>query len=376
MRLFDTSLNALGARDRDTWRALARSNPAVFSPYLMPEFAQLVQAQRGDVRVIIAEEHAKPVGYFAYHEPQGGVARPVGAPLSDYQGFAAAADFQVQEHTLLDAMGADALVYDNWVGRPLGKARAETGSSIIDLSEGVDNWMARKRETERKFFKKLSQRRRKAEREFGDVRIVFGDPLGDRFDTLRSWKSQQYRQTGLLDLFDVSWVDGVIESCALRAFGPFRGLIASLYLGEELAAVEMGLAAGGVYHSWMPAYDPRFRAVSPGHLLLQGIIESAPDLGLSKIDLGGGDYEYKAPYTDYEVTLRAGRVLQPGLKAAGLKTWDAAEAIATSLPGPLARAPLKLRRRWAQAAASEPALSDKIKRMAQAFASTPQRLSA
>lgn len=376
MRLFDTSLNALGARDRDSWRALARSNPNVFSPYLMPEFAQLVQAQRGDVRVIIAEEHAKPVGYFAYHTPQGGVARPVGAPLSDYQGFAAAADFQVEERALLNAMGADALVYENWVGKPLGKTRAQTASSIIDLSEGLENWTTRKHETQRKFFKKLNQRRRKAEREFGPVRIVFGDPLGERFDTLRTWKSQQYRDTGLLDLFDVNWVDGVIESCALRAFGPFRGLIASLYLGDELAAVEMGLAAGGVYHSWMPAYHPRFRSVSPGHLLLQGIIEAAPDLGLTKIDLGGGDYDYKAPYTDYEVTLSAGRVLQPSLKAAGLKTWDAAEAMAAPLPGPFSQVPLKLRRRWSQAAASEPVLSNKLKRMAQAFANTSQRLSA
>lgn len=376
MRLFDTSLNALGARDRDSWRALARSNPNVFSPYLMPEFAQLVQAQRGDVRVIIAEEHAKPVGYFAYHTPQGGVARPVGAPLSDYQGFAAAADFQVEERALLNAMGADALVYENWVGKPLGKTRAQTASSIIDLSEGLEHWTTRKHETQRKFFKKLNQRRRKAEREFGPVRIVFGDPLGERFDTLRTWKSQQYRDTGLLDLFDIPWVDSVIRNCAARSFGPFRGLVASLYLGDRLAAVEMGMVAGDVYHSWMPAYDPAFRAVSPGHLLLQGIIEAAPNMRINRIDLGGGDYAYKAAYTDYEVTLSGGRAMKPSAAMAGLMAWDGAEAAARLLPGPLAKAPLKLRRRWAHTAAAEPVLTRRVQRMGEAFLKAPQRLSA
>ncbi|WP_306015495.1 GNAT family N-acetyltransferase [Oceanicaulis sp. MMSF_3324] len=376
MRLFDTPLSALGVRDLDLWRDLARPLGRLTSPYLLPEFAQMVDDQRHDVRVIIAEENSAPVGYFAYHAPQGGIARPVGAPLSDYQGFAARPGFKVDETALLKVMGADVLVYDNWMGASLGKTRAQTRSSVIDLSEGFDAWMAHKEESQRKHFKKLRQRHRKAEREFGPVRVVFGDPLGDRFDKLRTWKSRQYQETGLLDLFDVSWIDGVIRNCAARSFGPFRGLVASLYLGDELAAVEMGMVAGDIYHSWIPAYDPRFSAVSPGLLLLQGLLEAAPGMGVTRIDLGGGDLPYKAAYADYEVTLNGGRAMTPSLAMAGLLAWDSAEAAARLLPGPLSKAPLKLRRRWAQTAAAEPVLSRRVRRMGEAFLKAPQRLTA
>lgn len=376
MRLFDTPLSALGSRDLDRWRELAHPGGRLTSPYLLPDFAQDVDAQRHDVHVIIAEENSAPIGYFAYHAPQGGIARPVGAPLSDYQGFAAISGFRVEEKALLSAMGADVLVYDNWQGEALGKVRTETRSSIIDLSEGVDAWMARKEQTQHKHFKKLRQRQRKAEREFGPIRIVFGDPLGERFETLRAWKSAQYQQTGLLDLFDIQWVDGVIRNCASRSFGPFRGLVASLYLGEQLAAVEMGIVAGDIYHSWMPAYDPAFRAVSPGHLLLQGIIEAAPNMRINRIDLGGGEYAYKDAYTDYETVLQGGRAMKPSAAMAGLLAWDSAEAACKILPGPLSRAPLKLRRRWAHTAAAEPVLTRRVKRMGEAFLKAPQRLTA
>lgn len=374
MRLFDTPLTQLGARDRARWTVLAHPDGQLISPYLLPEFAELVNAQRGDVRVVIAEENAQPVGYFAYHAPSGGVARPVGAPLSDYQGFAGAPDLDVPQSALLEAMGADVLVYDNWRGAAPGKVRTRAGSSVIDLSEGVEAWEARKRAQHRTHFKKMGQRRRKAEREWGEVRVVFGDPLGDRFEAMRGWKRDQYRRSGLLDLFDVTWVDHVLESCAARAFGPFRGFMASLYLGDQLAAVDMGLIAGGVMHSWMPAYDPRFAQVSPGHLLLHGVIEAAPNLGVTRIDLGAGEHAYKQVFADYEVPLCGGRAMAPSLAAASLTAWDGAEQVAKVLPAPLDRAPAKLRRRWAQTAAAEPALSARLRRMAEAFGNAPQRL--
>ena len=193
---------------------------------------------------------------------------------------------------------------------------------------------------------------------------------------MKAWKSEQYRQSGLIDLFSVPWTDNVLQRCSERAFGPFRGLTASLYLGDQLAAVETGIAAGGIYHSWFPAYDPRFASVSPGLLLLHGIIDQAQSLGLSRIDLGKGEQAYKAYYTDYEVPLSAGRALASGFAAARVAGWDLAEKAGSILPGPLAAAPLKLRRRWAQTAAIETTAPERFKRFAAAFAAAPKRLAA
>lgn len=376
MRLIETPLRELGQRDRDMWRAFAAPEGMLISPYLLPEFADLIDAERGDVRVVIAEENSAPVGYFACHKPDGGVVRPVGAPLSDYQGFAARPGFEIETNPLLETLGASALIYDNWAGAAPGRTRERAGSAVIDLSAGSAAWLERRKALHRSHFKKVAQRKRKAEREFGEVRIVFGDPLGERYQALKAWKSAQYRESGLTDLFASSWIEGVLARTAARAFGPFRGLTASLYLGDELAAVETGLAAGGVYHSWFPAYDPRFKSVSPGLLLLHGIIEAAERLGLSRIDLGKGEHAYKAYYTDYEVPLHAGRALATGMAAARVAGWELAEAASLILPGPLANAPLKLRRRWSQTASIEPDLGSRLKRFAGAFAAAPRRLTA
>jgi CelD/BcsL family acetyltransferase involved in cellulose biosynthesis len=374
MRLFETPLSELSTRDREGWRALALAQGKLISPYLMPEFADMVDAERGDVRVVIAEENGAPVGFFACHVGADGVVRPVGAPLSDYQGFAGRSGLHVPHDALLRTLGARSLVYENWIGPAPGKVSARGGSAVIDLTGGADAWFESRQVSHRSHFKKMDQRRRKAEREFGKVRVVFGDPLGERYAALKAWKSAQYRASGLLDLFDVSWIDAVLAGTAARAFGPFRGLVASLYLGEELAAVEMGMAAGGVYHSWIPAYDPRFASVSPGLLLLHGILERAQALGIERIDLGRGEQAYKAYYTDYETPLSAGRACRPGVAATGAGLWAMAESMSAILPEPLASAPVRLRRRWTHTAAVEPELSGRVRRMAGAFSNAPRRL--
>ncbi|MBI1265732.1 MAG: GNAT family N-acetyltransferase [Alphaproteobacteria bacterium] len=376
MRLFETPLTRLSARDRNAWRALAQCQGKLISPYLMPEFAEMIDAERGDVRVVIAGEHGAPAGFFACHVGGDGVLRPAGAPLSDYQGFAGRAGLRVDVDALLDTLNARSLVYENWLGPAPGKVSARGGSAVIDMSGGAADWFAARRAQHRAHFRKMDQRWRKAEREFGPVRVVFGDPSGERFAALKAWKSAQYRASGLLDLFDVGWIDTVLTRIAARAFGPFRGVVASLYLGDELAAVEMGMAAVGVYHSWFPAYDPRFAAVSPGLLLLHGVLENAASLGVARIDLGRGEQAYKAYYTDYEIPLSTGRALRPGVAAAGAGLWAMAESMSAILPEPLASAPVRLRRRWSHTAAIEPDLTGRIRRMAGAFASAPRRLAA
>ena len=175
------------------------------------------------------------------------------------------------------------------------------------------------------------------------------------------------RATGKLDLFSIRWVNQVLEDCA-AAQGPFRGVLASLRFGEHLAAVEMGIAADGVYHSWFPAYDPAFAKASPGLQLLEGLALHAQTLGLTRIDLGKGEAAYKRYYADWETPLFEGRALAPGFAAARVGGWEFAERAGRALPGSLAEAPAKLRRRWAQTAAFEPDLSRRLARMGEAVA--------
>ena len=365
MRLTSVSIRDIGDRDVAAWNSFAAR---AASPYLTYDFACAVEDAREGVQVLIAEDGSGPQGYMAF-ERANGVARPVGAPMSDHQGFASAAALTIDARRVLDALNAGVFAYENWSGAGApGRVRERAGSTVIDVSEGGAAWFERARPRSKDHFKKAERRLRRAEREFGPARIVFGDPDGARFETLKRWKSAQYRATGKLDLFALEWVETLTTRLAAARFGRLKSLVASLYLGDDLAAVEFGLVSEGVYHSWFPAYDARFAAVSPGLQLLHGVIQESAPLGLQRIDLGKSDGAYKKHYADFEVPLAQGRALAPGVTAAGVAAWETAEALARVLPGKLSTAPVKLRRRWAQTCAFERCSRRRLALMGEAVA--------
>ncbi len=365
MRLNSVSIRDIGDRDVAAWNSFAALSA---SPYLSYDFARAVEDVREGVQVLIAEDDTGPRGYMAF-ERASSVVRPVGAPMSDHQGFASPGPLDVDARRMLDALGAGVLAYENWSGPGApGGVRERAGSTVLDVSQGGSAWFERARARSKDHFKKAARRLRRAEREFGPARIVFGDPDGARFETLKRWKSAQYRASGKLDLFALTWVDRLTTQLAAARFGRLKGLVASLYFGDELAAVEFGLVSQGVYHSWFPAYDARFAAVSPGLQLLHGVIEASDRLGLQRIDLGKSDGDYKKHYADFEVPLAQGRALAPGVTAAGVAAWESAEALARLLPSGLSAAPVKLRRRWAQTCAFERCSRRRLALMGEAVA--------
>ncbi|TRO96909.1 GNAT family N-acetyltransferase [Glycocaulis profundi] len=371
MRVHTLKFSDLTARDAAIWNGFAAARGPLSSPYLRFEFAQAVASVRDDVRLLAAEIDGEPIGFLPFHAPRGGVARPLAAPMSDHQGWVCAPGVAVGEREMLSAMGAGAFVYENWSGPAPGRSRARHGSAVMDLCGGFETWRNRREALHRDHFRKTARRLKRAEREHGPARLVVGDPDGALIDTLLAWKSAQYRATGKLDLFAIDWVDALVRACAARSFeaAGFGGLVFSLWFGDRLAAVETGLAADGVYHSWFPAYDPAFAACSPGLQLLEMIAQASPGLGIARIDLGRGAGGYKAYYTDHEIPLTEGRALAAGLAAARVGGGEMAEELARVLPGALSAAPAKLRRRWAQTAAFEPALSRRIALMGEAVAS-------
>jgi hypothetical protein len=56
--------------------------------------------------------------------------------------------------------------------------------------------------------------------------------------------------------------------------------------------------AGGELAYWNGGYDPAFAKLRPGFLLMLRAIEDACSLGVSRIDLGGGEHHYKLRLAD------------------------------------------------------------------------------
>ena len=363
MRTRIVSIEDMTAREIVLWNSWACQNGQLVSPYLRFEFAETVARTRQDVRVAILEDEGGLAGFFPHHAPSGGVIRPVGAPMSDYQGIIARPDAQFDLNRIVRDCGTSALVFDNWHDPKGGIAAASQerdGSVIVDLAEGADAYFQAQSTLHKDHFKKTARRLRAAERDFGPVRVELGDPKGEAFAQLQAWKSEQYTTTGKLDVFSIGWVQDVLRDLRRREGQEFSGLTAALWFGDRLAAVEFGLVAGDVYHSWFPAYDPELARYSPGLLLLHGLFEQAGTRGLKRIDLGRGGSHYKKYYASYEVPLDQGRLLVPGLAAAGIRSWEMAERLAGLMPERLANLPVRLRRRWSQVSAFQPKLAPRL----------------
>jgi len=363
MRARTVSIEDISASQIAQWNQWASPNGKLVSPYLRFEFAETVARSRKDVRVAVIEDGNQTVGFFPHHKAHGGIVRPVGAPMSDYQGVVAADPAAIPLQTLVRAAGGSALVFDNWHGA-LGDQDSENrvcaGSHIAAIGEDGSAFLEERRSHYKDHFKKTARRLRAAERDLGPVRVTLGDPDGKAFTALSDWKQAQYRDTGKLNVFGIDWVQRVLGDLRQREGQEFSGLTAALWFGDRLAAVEFGLVADDVYHSWFPAYDPELSRYSPGLLLLHGLFEQAPERGISRVDLGHGGDHYKKYYSSYTVPLGQGRVLAPGLAALGIRTWELAEQAVERVPGKVGALPGRLRRRWAQVSAFQPQLAPRL----------------
>ncbi|QNL19435.1 GNAT family N-acetyltransferase [Hyphobacterium sp. CCMP332] len=372
MRVKSVSIRDLSSAELGKWRDWAYQDGQLVSPYLLPDFAAAVDRVRSDVRVAVIEQDEQTVGYFAFHAPRHFALRPVGAPMSDYQGIVSKPGVSICPNEFLTRLGAGFMAYENWwngAGCKVEKARERDGSVIVDLSDGSDAYFAERMATHKSQFKKMDRRLRNAERDFGPARLVVGDGDGQLLATLNRWKSEQYNATRKLDVFDIDWARQLLVNLNASNDAGFQGLTFALYFGDELAAVEFGLRAGDVYHSWFPAYDERFAKVSPGLLLLHEIFKAAPELGLNRVDLGKGGAHYKTYYASYEVPLDSGRVIAPSFSALGLRSWDVAEQCARILPGKLSELPVRARRRWSQVSAFEPDMAARLRTFSKFFRS-------
>lgn len=165
------------------------------------------------------------------------------------------------------------------------------------------------------------RRQKKLESEVGPLRYVADDPDPAVFKQCLEWKSGQYRATGFVDQFadprNVALMHGLRDAGAL--------VVSSLYAGDRLAAVHVGMRDGDRAMSWLPAYDGELHNYSPGRILLHHVLEDSYRRGDREFDFLIGDEEYKYLYATH--VRIAGPVGTPPLKVRARKAAkDAARA--------------------------------------------------
>lgn len=344
MRLETIHPKELGAPELARWRALQAGERALQSPYLTPEWAQIVSASRGDARVAIVNEGD---GFFAAQRLSRFAAMGMGAPIADYQGMVAAADLDIDARALCAAfkVGRIDLTHVPAGATPLAAA-GEEGSWIAETQGGSELYEAALKLRRGEFVRQTDKKARKLEREHGHVEFRACSRERADFDTLLTWKNDQLAASGQPRIWVRPWVKRTLEQCFETDSPHFGGALFTLSVDQKLVAGAFCLRSASVLHVWVIAHDNQYDRYSPGVQLARRMIGWAADHGIAEVDFGPGDYQYKRQLSTTQRMLSFGIVSGASLSGAVRRTAYAMRGGIERLPHPrLAALPGKAMRR-------------------------------
>ncbi|MCF6469359.1 GNAT family N-acetyltransferase [Nonomuraea sp. MG754425] len=302
----------LTAADLDAWEAVRAGNPALDSPYFHPGFSAAVHASGREVRVAAGE------GVFVPHHRDGRLLRPVGWPGADFQGPILAAGAAFRPLELLGG-GAGGYAFDHLVEQAPGFDRwvvSRRPSPFLDVAGGLAGYLGRASKSGKDNMGQARRRAAKAEREHGTLRFEADSADAGALARVIELKRAQYAATGAKDYFAEPDRIRLLESLLKTRDPAFGGVLSTLRAGPHLLAAHFGLRSGGVLHWWFPVYDPAYARLSPGWILLRELVCAAPALGVTRIDLGRGEDEYKRRAKTGESVVCQGLVTRNPLRLA------------------------------------------------------------
>ena len=133
----------------------------------------------------------------------------------------------------------------------------------------------------------------------------------DNYDGRRGLSGQDMPHAEAIDhlarLHSLNWPDGVSNFTKPRSWAFHRELaleclerggamLALLMVGERVVAAAYGLVKSGQFSLLQQGWDPEFKAISIGNMVVQWSLEAAAARGLHTYDTLSGDCRYKAEW--------------------------------------------------------------------------------
>ena len=298
---------------------MQRQTGSLANPFLCPEFAVAVDKFRPDARVAVLTDGPDIAGFFPFQRRRLGVGAPIGAGVTDCQGLIHAPGAEWDARELLRACQLSVWQFDCLAEGQLPFQRyaaAVAPSPVIDLTDGFVAYQEKLRARSPRFCEDLARRTRKLQREAGELSFVADSRDPAELRTLMAWKSDQYRRTGWINVFDRPWIVDLIEYLFSTHSDHFGGLLSLLRAGGTPVAAHFGLRSGPMLAHCYPAYDRRFGKQSPGLIHHLRLIEETAGLGVQLIDMGRGPERYKQTLKSHDLFVAEGMVTQGVLLAA------------------------------------------------------------
>ena len=334
----------LDASQLGAWRRIQRDVRTFAGPFFSPEFTLACAAVRSDVFIALISDGGALAGFFPFQRGALGVGQAVAGERSNYQGVIVEPSAAWDARTLVRACRLRRWTFDHLVAaqeefRPYWTRSAT--SPLIELRDGFAAYAGQRKQNGSRLIPRVREKERRLAREVGPVHFAPHVADGVVLRQLMDWKSEQYVRTGEVDRFAVRWNVRLLETLHGTQRGQeFAGVLAALYAGEELAAAVFGLRAGEIFHWWFPTYAPSLARYSPGLILLVKLAEHANDMGVTTIDLGKDDADYKLRMANGHVDLREGAVSANAVYGAvgRLRTLTRDAVLRSPLAGPALRA--------------------------------------
>ncbi|WP_327426719.1 GNAT family N-acetyltransferase [Streptomyces sp. NBC_01236] len=317
-------LDELSVSLRKAWHQAMDESPEYANPFLAPEFAIGIGKYRGGARVAVLHENGEPVGFLPYERNVFGVGRAVGLGLSDCQALVHRPGVTWDTEELLRACGLSILEFDHLVEEQKPFGRHVTGtfaSPVIDVKPGDGSYAEWLRGAYPGLAKTTLKKERRVGREVGEMRFVFDERDPEVLHQLMQWKSAQYRRTGRMDRFARPWIVDLVDHLFHVREEHFTGVLSVVYAGDRPVAAHFGPRSRTVLAAWFTAYDPEFHRYSPGLMMHLRMAEAAGRHGVTLLDLGRGDKEYKDWLKTRELRVGEGFAARPHPVAAAHRLW-------------------------------------------------------
>lgn len=324
--------DALTAEELDAWHLLRAANPLLDSPYFHPGFAAAVHASGREVRVAVGRDRAGAVSALLPHHRERSLIRPAGWPAADFQGPVLAAGSAFPPLALLTG-GVRGFEFDHLVEscadfEPWVESRRP--SPFLDVSGGLEGYLGRASRSGKDNMGQARRRTAKAERTHGTVRFAADAVDPEVLGRVVELKRAQYAATGARDYFAEPDRHDLLTRLLHTRDSSFGGVLSTLHAGPHLVAAHFGIRSGNVLHWWFPVYDPAFSSLAPGWMLLRELVAAAPALGITRIDLGRGDDEYKRRAKTGETPVCQGIVTRSSARQALRRARDSMVTTAKS----------------------------------------------
>jgi len=313
----------MSAEESQSWHAIQRQNPALDSPFFALDYARAVARNCVGAHVAIIRDDDQVVAFFPYSltpkfHAQIGYGGRLGGHLTDAWGLIAPPGFRIPTLSLMRLCGLHYLPF-SYLPQEQGTFGVDGGRLVaglaIDLTLGSQRYRQRKMVTDTAFFKELVHCEKRLAGDYGPLVSSFQEPSPARhLDHLIDRKSEQYRRTNVYPALDPPWTNRLLHDLARTGELDCFAVVSTLYAGDTWVASHVGLRNNSVLHYWFPVYNVALKAYSPGHLLLQAMIDHAAAHGIRRIDLGSGTERAKRKFANMPRSYYSGAWFRPGLR--------------------------------------------------------------